>query len=94
MGNPVTATTPTRARPSAQRHQEITMDFLVSGGGTVYLLRPISTEAKAWVETHIPDDAQWLGEAVAVEHRYIADIVEGHPGRWPDRGVNHGQTIR
>ena len=53
------------------------VDFEVSGGGTVYLLRPLTDAAREWVAEHIPEDAQYLGDAVAVEHRYIADIVSG-----------------
>jgi hypothetical protein len=52
-------------------------DLLVSGGGTVYLLHPTSRRGRRWIADHIRDDAQCLGSAVAVEHRYIADIVTG-----------------
>lgn len=53
------------------------MDFTLSGGGTIYLLRPQTEAARDWVDTYLPDDAQWLGGAVAIEHRYVDDIVEG-----------------
>lgn len=52
-------------------------DFTITGGGTLYLLRPVSDAAKEWVQLHIPEDAQWLGDAVAIEHRYIQAIVDG-----------------
>jgi hypothetical protein len=52
-------------------------DLLVHGGGTVYLLRPVSPTGAAWVDEHIPEDATWFGGAVVVEHRYIRDIVVG-----------------
>jgi hypothetical protein len=52
-------------------------DLLVHGGGTVYLLRPVSPAGAAWVDLHIPDDATWFSGAVAVEHRYIRDIIIG-----------------
>ena len=52
-------------------------DFSITGSGTIYLLRPITDAAHDWVEQHIPDDAMWLGGQVAVEHRYVDDIVEG-----------------
>jgi len=52
-------------------------DFIVSGGGSVYLLHPKSDAAKAWVSEHIPADAQYLGSAVAVGHRYIGSIACG-----------------
>lgn len=52
-------------------------DFKISGGGSVYLLHPISEAAKDWVDNNIPADAQHLGNAVAVEHRYIGSIACG-----------------
>ncbi len=55
-------------------------DFTVYTDGpfpTVYLLRPLSEAAKEWARDHLPLDAQMLGDAIAVEHRYIGAIVEG-----------------
>jgi hypothetical protein len=54
-------------------------DFSIEGEGrfcTVYLLRPLSPAAFAWVEEHIPEDAQRLGTAIGVEHRYIGPIAD------------------
>jgi len=53
------------------------IDFEVSGGGSVYLLRPLTRAAHAWVDDHLPDDATWSCGAVVVEHRYIGEIVGG-----------------
>ena len=53
------------------------IDFEVSGGGTIYLFRPITRAAHAWVEEHLPEDAmRWCG-AVVVEHRFIGGVVGG-----------------
>jgi predicted thioesterase len=55
-------------------------DFLVTGEGpftTVYLLHPLTDAAREWVAEHLPEDAMRLGNAIAVEHRYIGDIVDG-----------------
>ena len=55
-------------------------DFSIEGEGrfcTVYLLRPLTPAAFDWLEEHIPEDAQRLGTAIAVEHRYIGPIAEG-----------------
>src|SRR5882762_8416537 len=55
-------------------------DFSIEGEGcfcTVYLLRPLTPAAFEWIEQHIPEDAQRLGNAIAVEHRYIGPIAEG-----------------
>jgi hypothetical protein len=53
------------------------MDFDIVNDGSVFLLIPNTEAAEAWVAEHIPADAQTLGKGIAVEHRYIADIVKG-----------------
>ncbi len=52
-------------------------DLLVHGGGTVYQLRRVSPAGTAWIDEHIPEDATWFGNAVAVEWRFIRDVVLG-----------------
>jgi len=52
-------------------------DFNVLGGGTVYLLQPNTDAARDWLREHISEEAQTLGESVAVEHRYIRSLIEG-----------------
>lgn len=55
-------------------------DFFVTGEGpftTVYLLHPLTDAAREWVAEHLPEDAQRLGNGIAVEHRFIRDIVDG-----------------
>lgn len=54
-----------------------TPDFYVENHGSIILLRPVSSAAKEWIDEHIPEDAQYFGNAVVVEPRYIADIVQG-----------------
>jgi hypothetical protein len=50
-------------------------DLLVHGEGTVYLIHAVRPVGHAWIERHIVPDALRLGTAVAVEHRFIIDIV-------------------
>ena len=52
-------------------------DFEVQNEGSIFLLRPCTLAARAWIAVHIPADAQYFGDAVVVEHRYILDIVDG-----------------
>jgi hypothetical protein len=52
-------------------------DLLVHGGGSVYLLRPVSRCGHSWVAEHIPSDAMRFAGAIVVEHRYIHEIVAG-----------------
>jgi len=53
------------------------MDFTVENHGSIFLLRPNTKAAQAWIDSNIPEDAQYLGNAVAIEHRYIMDIIDG-----------------
>jgi hypothetical protein len=45
-------------------------DFAVENHGSIFLLQPLTPEAQVWIDEFIPEDAQYLGSAVAVEHRY------------------------
>ena len=52
-------------------------DFWVQNHGSLYLLIPQTDAAEQWIEDNLPEDAPRLGKNVAVEHRYIYDIVDG-----------------
>jgi len=52
-------------------------DFMVSGGGTVFVLTPLTEAAKSWVSDFIDPGAQRWGRGVVIEHRYISDIING-----------------
>ena len=52
-------------------------DFFIQNEGSIFLLQPLSDAGKEWVKEHIGDDAQTLGDAVVIEHRYIGAIVDG-----------------
>lgn len=51
-------------------------DYRVEGGGTVYLVRAMNQAALDNLKEGVSDEAQWMGRAVAVEHRYIVPLVE------------------
>jgi hypothetical protein len=53
------------------------VDLSVTNHGSIYLLTPTSTRGGDWINEHIPEDATTWGISIVVEHRYIADIVEG-----------------
>ena len=54
-----------------------TPDFVVENHFTIFLLRPVTPAAFTWIEEHLPEDRLTFGNAVCVEHRFIADIVRG-----------------
>jgi len=49
----------------------------VTNHGSIVLLNPLDVSATEWLNTHIAEDAQWFGGAVAVEPRYVMDILIG-----------------
>ena len=53
------------------------IDFQVRGEGTLWLLWPISNEAVAWCDEHLPEDAPMFGNAFAIEARYAEPIFNG-----------------
>lgn len=51
-------------------------DVVVTGHGSIYLVSPQTVEGNAWCERFI-STALRFGTAYAVEHRFIADVVDG-----------------
>lgn len=52
-------------------------DFRCENHGSVFLLFPLTQSAHSWIEEHVPSDAQRLGNAVVIEHRYVWTILAG-----------------
>jgi len=52
-------------------------DFIVSDHFTIFLLTPLTESATDWVSEHLPPDALRFGDSIAVEHRFIGDIIDG-----------------
>lgn len=50
-------------------------DVQVENHGSIFLFRPLTDEARTWLVEHT--DGQWFGGALAVEHRYAADLANG-----------------
>lgn len=51
-------------------------DFELVGGGadTVLLLKPQNDDARQYLDDIVPDDAQFLGESLAIENKYVMDF--------------------
>ena len=54
-----------------------TADFVCENHGSVFLLRPVSPAALAWIEEHLPPDRITFGNAVVIESRYVWAILVG-----------------
>lgn len=55
-------------------------DLRIENHGSIVMLRPVSDLGREWVAEHIPQDAIWFGGAVAVEPRYLGNIIDGAAG--------------
>ena len=56
------------------------VDIRVENHGTICLLQPTSRAGKRWIKENlgpVAESWQWLNEALSVEPRYVADIVQG-----------------
>lgn len=51
-------------------------DLIVWNGGSLMMVRPVSEAGKRWLDETAPDNAQFLGDSMAVEWRYIEGVVE------------------
>ena len=54
-------------------------DISIENHGSIFLIKPLTPAAIAWIEESIGADNgyQPYFPAVVIEHRYIADIVAG-----------------
>ena len=52
-------------------------DFEIIDHGSIVMLSPITNDAQDWCDEHLPEDAQWMGGACAIESRYVNDIISG-----------------
>lgn len=53
------------------------MDALLENHGTIWLVRPLTQAASDWIEENVSEDRQYFGNALAVEHRFVGDIIAG-----------------
>jgi hypothetical protein len=54
-----------------------TSDIQFENHGSLFLLRPVSSIGRDWLDTNIEPDALTFGDAVVCEPRYVSDIVLG-----------------
>jgi hypothetical protein len=52
-------------------------DFTLTDGGSVCLLTPTTREARYWLDENIGEDAIYLGQGLAIERRYVQQIIDG-----------------
>ena len=50
-------------------------DVIVRNEGSIFLFQPVTSRARAWIAENVQPDAQWLGDALVVEHRYAIELA-------------------
>ena len=56
-------------------------DFVLSGGGSIFLLKPVTDEAREWVEENVSREGfQPYWPMVCVEWRYLDALLDGIDG--------------
>ncbi len=53
------------------------IDFVVRGEGSIWLFTPLTPAAFEFLSEHIREDAQYFGESLVVEHRYVYELLLG-----------------
>jgi hypothetical protein len=61
----------------AQATKQTEADVTVENHGTIFTFESHTDAGREWIEQNIPEDAQWMGNRLCVEHRYAADIAQG-----------------
>lgn len=70
-------------RTRIQKSLRTELDFKLENHGSLFLLRPLNSVAKDWMDEHLPMDSpetQFWGDAIVIEPRYVPDIVFGARG--------------
>jgi hypothetical protein len=52
-------------------------DVVVEDHGSICLVRHRSAAGRAWLDANVSEEATWFGGALAVEPRYLFNLVEG-----------------
>ena len=51
--------------------------MVVENHGSIFLFRPLTTLAEAWIAAHVSGDAMRYAGALVVEPRYAHDLAAG-----------------
>jgi len=54
------------------------IDVRVENHGTIFMIRPQTKAAEAWIEANVQTEGwQWMGKGLGVDHRYAENLVAG-----------------
>ena len=67
-------------RTRIQKSSGTELDSKLENHGSLFLLRPLNSAAKDWMNEYLPMDnpeTQFWSNAIVIEPRYVAPIVDG-----------------
>ena len=64
-----------QTRPSKTSTPSLQTDFTVENYGSVFFIRCHTERAKKFLVQSVEPDAQWFGDALAVEPRFIGGLL-------------------
>ena len=56
---------------------------------SVYLITPLTPECEDWLKENVSEDAMYLGNSLAVERRYLENLILG----LQEHGFNCGRDF-
>lgn len=56
--------------------KETINDFDIENHGSLFFVRPLTRKGKKFLKETAPEDAQFMGSAMAVEPRYIQGVLD------------------
>lgn len=54
-----------------------TVDLLIGDEGSIITVTPTTHAAKQWLDEHVVGETTWWCGALAVERRYVFDLLSG-----------------
>jgi len=52
-------------------------DVRIANHGSIVLVRPVTKAAEEWLNDNVGGEAQYFGNALACEPRYVGDLLHG-----------------
>ena len=75
-GEPVKSSNALRTSGTSPAETTV-FDFGVRDEGSIWLFTPLTSAALQFLSENIQQDAQYFGGSLAVEHRYVYDLLLG-----------------
>lgn len=52
-------------------------DITYTDHGSLALVKPETEAAQDWIDEHVDPNAQWFGDSLVVEPRYLENLLQG-----------------